>query len=203
MSIAGLRAVLDRFRAEAGRAEEVPTDGQLLTRFVTERDEAAFAELVARLGSVVFALCHRLLGDRHAAEDAFQATFVVLAREAQTVRPPEAVSGWVYGVARKAALEASVVKRRRRETLVADVPDTLAAPVRDRTCWRPFTRRWPRCPSRTGRPWCCVSSRAWRARKRPVSWAFRRAPCPADWPRRDRSWAPGCGRGASACRPPV
>ena len=80
------------------------TDGRLLTRFVSEHDEAAFAELVSRLGrSCSPPAAH---GDRHAAEDAFQVTFV-LARKAETIRPLEAVGGWVYRVARKAALRHS------------------------------------------------------------------------------------------------
>jgi RNA polymerase sigma factor (sigma-70 family) len=131
MSNAGIRAAVGRARRAAARAEAAAlTDGQLLTRFVTDRDEAAFAELVARLGPAVFAACRRVLGDHHAAEDAFQAVFVVLAKKAHSVRPREAVAGWVYGVARKAALEALSVRRRRdRETLVAAVPDSPALPA--------------------------------------------------------------------------
>src|SRR5262245_11712431 len=130
MSIGKLEAFVGRIRHEAGRAEtRALTDGQLLTRFLTDRDQAAFAELVARLGPAVFAVCRRVLGDHHAAEDAFQAVFVVLARKAHAVRPPEAVAGWVHGVARKAALEAAALRRRRcRETLVAAVPDSPGPP---------------------------------------------------------------------------
>src|SRR5438067_3754345 len=104
MANAGIAATVGRVRRAVARAEAAAlTDGQLLSRFVADRDEVAFAELVARLGPAVFAACRRLLGDHHAAEDAFQAAFVVLARKAHTVRPREAVAGWVYGVARKAA----------------------------------------------------------------------------------------------------
>lgn len=128
MPSAAFRTVVGRLH----RGVAAVTDGQLLTRFVTHRDEAAFAELVARLGPTVFAVCRRRLGDHHAAEDAFQTVFVVLARKAHTVCPPDAVAGWVYGVALRAVLEASAVKRRRnRETLVAAVPDVPAPQAED------------------------------------------------------------------------
>jgi RNA polymerase sigma factor (sigma-70 family) len=133
MPNARIGAVVGGICRAAARAEAAAlTDGQLLTRFITDRDEVAFAELVARLGPTVFAVCRRVLGDHHAAEDTFQAVFVVLARKAHTVRPREAVAGWVHGVARKAALEAFAVRRRRhREMLVAVVPDAPAPPAED------------------------------------------------------------------------
>jgi hypothetical protein len=62
------------------------TDGQLLQRFVAHQEEAAFEALLARYGPLVHGLCRRLLGDVHDADDAFQATFLVLARKANTVR---------------------------------------------------------------------------------------------------------------------
>jgi hypothetical protein len=66
--------------------------------------EDAFAELVRRHGPKVYGVCRRILGDHQLAEDAFQATFVVLARKARTIQPPSAVGGFLYGVARKAGL---------------------------------------------------------------------------------------------------
>src|SRR5262245_43135391 len=99
------------------------TDAELLDAFVARRDKAAFAELVRRHGPKVYAVCRRVLGRHHLAEDAYQATFVVLARKANRVHPRSAVGGFLYGVARKAALEALALSRRRKETLVARVPD--------------------------------------------------------------------------------
>jgi RNA polymerase sigma factor (sigma-70 family) len=84
-------------------AEGVP-DRDLLARFGATEDAAAFAELVERHGRMVLSLCQRVLGDHHAAEDAFQATFLVLARKAGTLRQPERLAGWLYGVAGKIAL---------------------------------------------------------------------------------------------------
>src|SRR5947208_15704218 len=82
------------------------TDGQLLTHFVATRDEASFAALVRRHGPMVLGVCRRVLHDAHDAEDAFQATFLVLARKAGSVVKRESVGCWLYGVAHRTALEA-------------------------------------------------------------------------------------------------
>lgn len=82
------------------------TDAELLGRFVTDRDGSAFAALVHRHGAMVFAVCRRVVRDWHVAEDAFQATFLVLALRAASVWPPEAVAGWLHGVALRVAKNA-------------------------------------------------------------------------------------------------
>src|SRR6476620_2205434 len=99
-------------------------DGELLGRFVDRRDEAALAALVSRHGPMVWGVCRRLLG-HHDAEDAFQATFIVLVRKAASVRPREMVGNWLYGVARQAAMQARAAARHR-EIQVAQMPDTEA-----------------------------------------------------------------------------
>jgi RNA polymerase sigma factor (sigma-70 family) len=121
MAQAGLRGVVDRLRRGS---RDLSSDGDLLDRFVADRDGAAFAELVARHGPKVFAVCLRVLGHYHPAEDAYQATFLVLARKAGSIRPSSAVGGFLYGVARKAALEAHAVSLRRRESLMESPPDS-------------------------------------------------------------------------------
>jgi RNA polymerase sigma factor (sigma-70 family) len=95
------------------------SDARLLEQFVRCRDEDAFAALLARHGPMVLGACRRVLGDAHAAEDAAQATFLVLARRATAVRPPERLAAWLYGVARQVALKAlrADARRRRREAL--------------------------------------------------------------------------------------
>ena len=104
---------------EAGTAAGL-TDSELLERFAASRDaagEAAFAALVARHGPMVLQVCRQLLGHRHDAEDAFQAVFLVLARKAATIRIPEFLSHWLYGVALRCAARAKrgSGRQRRRE----------------------------------------------------------------------------------------
>src|SRR5438874_10899893 len=74
-------------------------DAALLARYAAAGDPAAFAELVRRHGPTVLDVCRRMLGQAHDADDAFQATFLVLARGARSVRKPEALSAWLYGAA--------------------------------------------------------------------------------------------------------
>src|SRR5438309_4215641 len=89
-------------------------DADLLRRFVAARDEAAFAQLVRRHGPMVFGVCRRTLGNTHDAEDAFQATFLVLVRKAATIRPRELIGNWLYGVACRTARKARAMNAKRR-----------------------------------------------------------------------------------------
>jgi RNA polymerase sigma factor (sigma-70 family) len=96
-------------------------DAQLLLRFVQERDDAAFAALVERYSHMVWGICKRILVDHHAAEDAFQATFLVLARRAAVIEPRHKVASWLFGVARKTALKlASRLQRQRLHEQLSD-----------------------------------------------------------------------------------
>jgi RNA polymerase sigma factor (sigma-70 family) len=100
-------------------------DGELLRRFVDGRDEAAFEALVQRHGAMVMNTCLRMLRNQQDAEDAFQATFLVLVRKAASVTP-EAVANWLYGVARQTAVRALALNatRRQREKQLALTPRT-------------------------------------------------------------------------------
>jgi RNA polymerase sigma factor (sigma-70 family) len=101
------------------------TDGQLLECYLAQRDDSAFAALVRRHGPMVLGVCRRVLCDAHDAEDAFQATFLVLVRKAASVLPREMVGNFLYGVAYRTAQEARKANARRRakEKEVADVPE--------------------------------------------------------------------------------
>src|SRR3954447_12673361 len=93
-------------------------DGELLGCYIEHHDEAALTALVQRHGPMVWGVCRRLLS-HHDAEDAFQATFLVLVRKAASIRPREMVGNWLYGVARQAAVQARTA--RCREIQVAQM----------------------------------------------------------------------------------
>jgi RNA polymerase sigma factor (sigma-70 family) len=106
------------------------SDGQLLDRFVARQEGAVFEVIVLRHGPMVWGVCRRMLRDHHDAEDAFQATFLVLARKASSVMPREMLGNWLYGVAYQTAMKARAVraKRRMRESQVLDMPEPIMVP---------------------------------------------------------------------------
>ena len=105
------------------------SDGQLLDRFAAQagpESERAFEALVRRHGPMVLGVCRRMLGDEHAAEDSFQATFMVLALKARTIRKRESSGPWLHGVALRIARRARALRRRSK---VEPIPvDGLPAP---------------------------------------------------------------------------
>lgn len=111
----------------AGQADGALSDAELLTRFAERRDEAAFESLVWRHGQLIWGVCRRMLRNRQDTEDAFQATFLVLARKARSVRKREAVGAWLYQVARRIALE--LRRKNHAARLVPLIDSNADAPV--------------------------------------------------------------------------
>jgi len=112
-------------------AEVADPDGVLLARFAADRDEAAFAELVRRHGPLVFGVCRRTVGHVQDAEDAFQATFLVLAKKTGRIGRPELLGNWLYGVAARVAGKARrrMLRRAARERTGVAMPDPPTRPA--------------------------------------------------------------------------
>jgi RNA polymerase sigma factor (sigma-70 family) len=104
------------------------TDGQLLESYIRRRDGAALEALVQRHGPMVWGVCRRVLRNYHDAEDAFQATFLVLVRRAASIASREFLANWLYGVAHQTALKAraTAAKRSARERQVKEMPEPEA-----------------------------------------------------------------------------
>jgi RNA polymerase sigma factor (sigma-70 family) len=129
MSDAHLGHILRHLCRLAGApASAAWSDNRLLQRFAADRDEAAFAALLERHGPMVLGVCRRVLGHEHDAEDAFQATFLVLARKAGSIRAGGSVGGWLYEVAHHIAVRArsDATRRRTRESQVVSMPCAAA-----------------------------------------------------------------------------
>jgi RNA polymerase sigma factor (sigma-70 family) len=115
MAIKQTSSVLRHLRKAAlGQDGGGMTDGQLLRSFLARHDEAAFEALVRRHGPMVLGVCRRVLGHAHDAEDAFQASFLVLVRKAAALTSREVVGDWLHGVAYRTALKARTAEARRR-----------------------------------------------------------------------------------------
>ena len=125
-------------RLHGGKAADAALDDmQLLGRFLTSRDESAFTTLVQRYGAMVWGLCVRLLGQTPEAEDAFQATFLVLVRKAASLHGPQSLSPWLYGVAYRTALKLRGQRAQRAareaplmEQIVEERPESIWSDLR-------------------------------------------------------------------------
>jgi RNA polymerase sigma factor (sigma-70 family) len=128
MRFPALTTFLSRLRPL--RSEVAVVDAVLLRRFLADHDEAAFTELVRRHGPMVLGVCRRVLRHEQDAEEAFQATFLLLACKGGWIAPRQQVGAWLHGVAWRAASQARRTARRRgaHERLAAERPAALAHP---------------------------------------------------------------------------
>jgi RNA polymerase sigma factor (sigma-70 family) len=134
MTNARTSIILQHIRRLAGTRHADPSlDGQLLERFTGQHDEAAFAALEQRHGPMVLNVCRSVLRHEQDAEDAYQATFLVLAQKADSIRKPEAVAGWLYEVAYHVAVQAQAAAARRRALERRAAPLAPADPTLDMT----------------------------------------------------------------------
>jgi RNA polymerase sigma factor (sigma-70 family) len=121
MAVGQLNAVVQYLQGLARKSAFASlSDQDLLRRFIRNRDELAFERIVRRHGPLVLGVCRRVLRNDHDAEDAFQATFLVLVRKAAALRSPGSLANWLYGVANRTAMEIrrAGVRRRAKEALV-------------------------------------------------------------------------------------
>jgi RNA polymerase sigma factor (sigma-70 family) len=177
MRAAAGEPILCQLSKVAAAAAAGTPDGELLERFVSRGDEDAFTALVRRHAALVLGVCQRVLHDAHLAEDAFQATFLVLARRAARLRRCGTLAGWLHTVARRLALRAraDAERRRRREGDVPPVPprDPLSE-VSGRELCMALDEELARLPDRFRLPLllCCIEGKARDEAARQLGWTL-------------------------------
>src|SRR5262245_25731717 len=114
MTAANAKLILDHVRRVAACREAASPDSDLLHRYLERHDQAAFRALVERHGPMVLGVCQAVLQRRHDAEDAFQGTFLILARKAGSIRRPNSLASWLHGVAHRVARKAQAAAARRQ-----------------------------------------------------------------------------------------
>jgi RNA polymerase sigma factor (sigma-70 family) len=138
MAESTLTEFLDRLRWSLRlRGEAESPDTELLQRFLEGREETAFAALVERHGPMVLSVCRNMVQNAADADDAFQATFMVLVRRAASIRKPQLLGNWLYGVAHRVAARARAQAARRRARERSEVEMLAADPHRVNNEWNP------------------------------------------------------------------
>ena len=142
--------------------EDARTDVELLLRFIQSRDEQAFTTLVGRHGEMVLRVCFRVLRNSEDAEDALQATFLRLARDAGRIVKREALAGWLFHVAESVRSRCddqsrgSVASRSASRRWSRGAKPRSRQPIRS-CCWK---TKSPRCRPPTAMCWCSSALRA-------------------------------------------
>jgi RNA polymerase sigma factor (sigma-70 family) len=175
MSHASAGALLGYLRHAVGAQPfRALPDAQLLRRFAAHREEAAFAALMQRHGRLVWGVCRNVLRREQDAEDAFQATFLVLARRAASIRNGESVGSWLYGVARRVAVRArqAAARREARERLAAAPAERAPAEVGLRELQAVLDEEVARLPEKYRAPFvlCCLGGRDRKAAAAELGW---------------------------------
>src|SRR5262245_53204145 len=170
------RSLLEHFRrlTQAAQVRDTP-DQDLVGAFVATRSEAAFAALLRRHGPMVLGVCRRVLGNPHDAEDAFQATFLVLARKAARLRDRPLLSRWLYGVAQRTARKALTARARRarhEREAAAPAPRDPLAELSVREAQRLVDQELARLPGKYQAPLllCCLEGLARDEAARQLGW---------------------------------
>src|SRR5262245_25218343 len=131
MATTSLGIALHRL-CRTSHGQPLQKDGELLESFVAHGDERAFEALLRRHAPMVMGVCRRVLGNEADAEDAFQATFLVLVRKAATIKPRGMVGNWLYGVAHTTALKARAMNAKRSAKERQRAEASRAAATRDK-----------------------------------------------------------------------
>jgi polysaccharide biosynthesis/export protein len=153
---------------------ESTTDGQLVTRFVRDGEIAAFEILMRRHGPLVWRVCRRFLASDHDAEDAFQATFLVLVRKASSIRKQASVASWLYGVAHRIARRACARARQRFGPELADAASSadVLSEASEREVQTILEEELAQLPERLRAPLllCCLEGRSKTEAARQLGW---------------------------------
>ena len=130
MTSASLDAVLRHIGGlTAKRKDEDRTDGELLRAFLAQKDQGAFTAIVQRHGTLVLAVCRRVVRHEQDAEDGCQATFLLLARQASAIRKQDSLASWLHGAAYQMANSARRAASRRKRHEGQAAPDPPADPA--------------------------------------------------------------------------
>jgi len=174
MAEARLAAVLHHLRHLSALGGGL-SDGQLLERFAVGREESAFAALLKRHGRLVWGVCRHVLRQEQDAEDAFQATFLVLARKAASIRKSESVASWLYGVAYRVALKARARAAARRARALPEGREAPPGPPAEaalREVQAILDEEVSRLPTKLRAPFvlCCLQGRSKGEAARELGW---------------------------------